>query len=190
MNFYHKQGNVALYKDMTRDYDACRICAKVKEVLPLRCTLLELGMGMGKDLLVLSKYYRVTGSDYSPLFLDEFCSKHPEIEVLEVNAANFSLNKKFDCIYSNKVLYHLSAPEFRRSLQLQAEHLNDHGMIIMTMWYGTHREEFYEDDLRFVYYTEWDIKEQIPDSLEIETIERYTEEEQDDSMWIVLRKKK
>lgn len=129
MNFYHKQGNVALYKDMTRDYDACRICAKVKEVLPLRCTLLELGMGLGKDLLALSKYYRVTGSDYSPLFLDEFCSKHPEIEVLEVNAANFSLNNKFDCIYSNKVLYHLSAPEFRRSLQLQAEHLNDHGMI-------------------------------------------------------------
>lgn len=129
MNFYHKQGNVALYKDMTRDYDACRICAKVKEVLPLRCTLLELGMGLGKDLLALSKYYRVTGSDYSPLFLDEFCSKHPEIEVLEVNAANFSLNNKFDCIYSNKVLYHLSAPEFRRSLQLQAEHLNDQGMI-------------------------------------------------------------
>ena len=114
---------------MTRDYDACRICAKVKEVLPLRCTLLELGMGLGKDLLALSKYYRVTGSDYSPLFLDEFCSKHPEIEVLEVNAANFSLNNKFDCIYSNKVLYHLSAPEFRRSLQLQAEHLNDQGMI-------------------------------------------------------------
>ena len=86
-------------------------------------------MHKGKDLLALSKYYRVTGSDYSPLFLDEFCSKHPEIEVLEVNAANFSLNNKFDCIYSNKVLYHLSAPEFRRSLQLQAEHLNDHGMI-------------------------------------------------------------
>ena len=83
-------------------------------------------MGLGKDLLALSKYYRVTGSDYSPLFLDEFCSKHPEIEVLEVNAANFSLNNKFDCIYSNKVLYHLSAPEFRRSLQLQAEQGSPH----------------------------------------------------------------
>lgn len=190
MNFYHKQENVNLYKEMTKDYDSGAIINKVKDFLPPDSTLLELGMGFGNDLLALSQYYQVTGSDFSPIFLDEFRRSYPEIEVLELNAADFSLNPKFDCIYSNKVLYHLSVDEFRKSLQLQAEHLNDDGILIMTMWYGRHREEFYEDGLRFVYYTEKEITEQIPVCLRIETIERYTEDEQDDSLLIVLRKSK
>lgn len=187
MNFYHKQENVNMYKAMTQDYDSGAIVDKVKDFLPPNSTILELGMGLGADLLALSQYYQVIGSDFSPIFLSEFRSEHPEIEVLELNAADFSLNQKFDCIYSNKVLYHLSVDEFRQSLQIQAEHLNKNGIIFMTMWYGTYREEFYED-LRFVYYTEHEIIELLPKELEIEAIERYTEMEENDSLLIVLRK--
>ena len=63
----------------------------------------------------------------------------------------------YDCIYSNKVLYHLSVTDFKKSLQIQAEHLNENGIVFMMMGYGTHREEFYEDNLRFVYYIEAEI---------------------------------
>lgn len=187
MNFYHKQENVNLYKAMTQNYDSSVIVNKVKDFLSPNSTLLELGMGLGTDLLALSKYYKVTGSDFSPIFLSEFCSEHPEIEVIELNAVDFSLNEKFDCIYSNKVLYHLTMEEFRQSLQIQSEHLNKNGILFMTMWYGTYREEFYED-LRFMYYTEDEIIELIPKELEIEVIERYTEMEENDSLLIVLRK--
>lgn len=144
-------------------------------------------MGPGTDLLELSKFYKVTGSDFSPIFLDDFRSAHSEIETLEVDAANFTLNRQFDCIYFNKVLHHLPIADFQQSLQLQAKHLNDGGIIVMTLWYGAHREEFYEG-LRFVYYTEQEIRELIPDGLKIETIECYTEIEQDDSLLVVLKR--
>lgn len=187
MNFYHQRENVDLYNEMARNYDPGLLVKRVREYLPNHSTLLELGMGPGTDLLALSKYYEVTGSDVSPVFLDDFRSAHLEIEVLEVDAANFSLDRKFDCIFSNKVLYHLSVPDVQESLRLQVKHLNDGGIIVMTLWYGAHREEFYEG-LRFVYYTEQEIRELIPDGLKIETIERYTEMEQDDSLLVVLKR--
>lgn len=56
----------------------------------------------------------------------------------------------------------------------------------MTLWYGSHREKFYEG-LRFVYYTEQEIRKLIPDGLKIEAIERYTEIEQDDSLLVILK---
>ena len=187
MSFYCQRENVDLYKEMARNYDPDSIVKRVREYLPDHSTLLELGMGPGTDLLALSKYYEVTGSDFSPIFLDDFRSAHPEIEVLEVDAANFSLARKFDCIYSNKVLYHLSVTDFQKALRLQAKHLNDGGILVMTLWYGAYREEFYEG-LRFVYYTEQEIRKLVPDELKIETIELYTEMEQDDSLLVVLKR--
>ena len=105
---------------------------------------------------------------------------------MEIDTANFFLDRQFDCIYSNKVLHHLPIPEFQKSLQLQVRHLKNGGIIIMTLWYGTHREKFYEG-LRFVYYTEQEIRKLIPDGLKIEAIERYTEIEQDDSLLVILK---
>lgn len=187
MGFYHQRKNVDLYKEMAQNYDPSGIVRRIREFLPDHSTLLELGMGPGGDLLALSKYYEVTGSDISPLFLDDFRRAHSEIEVLEMDAANFSLDRRFDCIFSNKVLYHLSVPDVQKSLRLQVKHLNDGGIIVMTLWYGDHREEFYEG-LRFVYYTEQEIPELIPHGLKIETIERYTEMEQNDSLLVVLKR--
>ena len=187
MNFYYQRENVDLYNEMARNYASDFLVKRVREYLPDHSTLLELGMGPGTDLLALSKFYEVTGSDVSPVFLDDFRSAHPEIEVLEVDAANFFLERKFDCIYSNKVLYHLSVSDFQKSLRLQAKHLNDGGILVMTLWYGAHREELYEG-LRFVYYTEQEIRELIPDGLKIETIECYTEMEQNDSLLVVLKR--
>lgn len=145
-------------------------------------------MGTGADLLKLAKNYKVTGSDFSPIFLAEFRSNHPEIEALQLDAADLSLDRQFDCIYSNKVLYHLSTAQLRTSLQTQAEHLHQNGIIFMTMWYGEYREELYKDDLMFTYYTEQDLVKQVPCSLRVEKIERYTEMEQNDSLVLILRK--
>lgn len=188
MDFYHKRENVDLYKEMTQSYDPASIVAQVKEYVPIGSTLLELGMGPGIDLIALSKYYHVTGSDYSPLFLEDFRKTHPDIEILEGDAANFAFHRQFDCIYSNKVLHHLSVEDFKKSLQLQAEHLKEAGIVFMTLWHGTFREEFYEG-LRFMYYTEENIRDLIPKEFRIETIEIYTELEPEDSLLVILRKR-
>ena len=89
--------------------------------------------------------------------------------------------------YSCGKIKSISVSDFQKSLRLQAKHLNDGGILVMTLWYGAHREEFYEG-LRFVYYTEQEIRELIPDGLKIETIECYTEMEQNDSLLVVLKR--
>lgn len=187
MEFYFQRENVELYKEMTQDYDPGSIVARVREYLPEHASLLGLGMGPGADLLALSAWYQVTGSDVSPLFLEDFRRDHPEIEVLEADAANLSLGRKFDCIFSNKVLQHLPAADFQRSLALQAEHLSDGGIVFMTLWYGPYREEF-QYGLRFMYYTEQEIRQLIPNAFTLVTAERYTETEPDNSLLVVLRK--
>lgn len=171
------------------NFDNSTVMQMLRDCLPYGSTILELGMGTGIDFLEMSNNYVVTGSDFSPIFVADFKEAHPKLEVYELDATDFSLDKKFDCIYSNKVLYHLSAKEFEHSLQLQTEHLNPHGIIFMTMWYGTYREELFEDDLRFTYYTESDIAIRIPKTLSLEKIQRYTEMEPNDSLAIILRKK-
>ena len=65
---------------MTRNYAPDSTVNRVREYLPDHSALLELGMGLGADLLALSKYYEVTGSDFSPIFLDDFRSAHPELK--------------------------------------------------------------------------------------------------------------
>lgn len=188
MNFYHKPENVQQYRSMMADYDNSTVLHMVREVLPFGSSLLELGMGTGLDLLDLSQNYQVIGSDFSPVFVSDFRREHPEIPVYELNAVDFSLNKKFDCIYSNKVLYHLSAVDFQKSLQIQAEHLSENGIIFLTLWLREFREKVYEEDLRFTYYTEKDIENLLPKNLQIEKMTRYAEMEADDSIAVILRR--
>lgn len=50
--------------------------------------------------------------------------------MLEFDMTDFSIDRKFDCIYSNKVLYHLSAAKLQTSLQIQVCHINQNGIIL------------------------------------------------------------
>ncbi len=191
MKIYDNDKFVEQYIDMNKDYNNKELIKEVLNVIPLNSTLLELGMGEGKDLLALSHYYKVIGSDNSKLFLKLFNKKY-KIETFNIDARNIKINKKFDCIYSNKVLHHLSIDDFILSLHSQYEHLNDCGFIFMTLWYGEFKKEYMEDfDMLFMYYDVNNIKNIIPnDKFLVYKIKIYTEIEPDDSMIVVLKKRK
>ena len=72
MGYFDEESNVNAYIKMCEDYDGREIIGKLKEHLPPRSSVLELGMGPGKDLDILSQNYTVTGSDSSQLFLDRY----------------------------------------------------------------------------------------------------------------------
>lgn len=191
MNFYFKKDNVKNYQSMMENYDNKEVLGMIKKRLPVQSSLLELGSGTGADLVQLAKDYQVIGSDFSPLFVEAFKTKHPEIEMIHLDARTLKITETFDCIYSNKVLYHLSKNDFKKSISKQAELLNEEGIIFMTLWYGEYREErMPEEELIFSYYTEVDIEHIIPESLEIKVMERYTEEAEDDSLVVILKKNK
>ncbi len=186
MDYFAKRENVEQYKRMLADYDNSWMMQQVRRALPQGSSLLELGMGTGVDLLSLAEDYHVLGSDHSPLFVEDFRAQHADIDVCVLDAVDFSLEQRFDCIFSNKVLQHLSPAQAKASLCCQQKHLAPGGMVLMSLWRGPHRTEFM-DTLRFVYYEVHDLLRIVPDGLHIEQVCLYTEMETDDSMLVRLR---
>lgn len=192
MKFFMKEENVNQYIEMTKEYDPTSIVNKVKKYLPKGSTLLELGMGEGRDLELLSKEYKVVGSDNSEVFINKYKEKNKGIEVLPIDATMMNTERIFDCIYSNKVLHHLTKKDFIKSLNLQKNNLNNKGIIFMTLWNGEYREEImFDGEIRFTYYLENDIREIVKNDYDIVTIETYNEfeEHENDSLLVILRKR-
>jgi len=96
--------------------------------------------------------------------------------------------RRFDCIYSNKVLHHLTRDEVRASLEAQAGLLNTAGLAMHSFWWGDKADEEMEG-LRFVYYTKESLAAIVAGTgFETVELERYSEMEADDSLLILLRK--
>ncbi len=189
MKYFKNRKNVDLYTKMMADYDNSFVINQVNKILPNGSSVLELGMGTGVDLISLSQTYNVVGSDNSIFFIEDFKSKS-DIEVTVLDAIDVGINRNFDCIYSNKVLQHLTKKDFIISLVNQFSHLKNNGIIFATLWAGKYKEEFeFDGELRFVYYNELILKEIIPKDLEIEKIISYSEYETNDSLILVIRKK-
>ena len=155
--------------------------------MPPGTSVLELGMGPGKDLDLLNGPFQATGSDYAQPFLDRYRELHPQADLLLLDAVTMDTDRTFDAIYSNKVLYHLTQEELRASLHNQARVLNPNGVLLHSLWYGDGEEDMH--GLHFVYYTEETFGALVGDEFETVETARYTEMEQDDSFYVVLRKR-
>ena len=186
MSYFDDPKNVEDYIKMAEGYDGRDLIKILTGHLPPSATVLELGMGPGKDFELLSEHYQVTGSDYSAAFIERYRQKDAAADLLQLDAVTLDTDRTFDCIYSNKVLHHLSRDELRQSFQNQARVLNDEGLLFHSFWYGNKEEEF--SGLRFVYYTEATLAEMIGDGYETVESERYAEMEAGDSFFVILRK--
>lgn len=187
MDYYDNEKNVKSYLEMAEGYDGAELIKILREYLPVGATVLELGMGPGKDLDILAQDYAVTGSDNSQIFLDLYRKKNPQADLLSLDAVAIKTNRQFDCIYSNKVLHHLNQTELKESLQRQKDVLCSGGLAFHSFWCGDHTEEHH--GLRFTYYTEVSLTNLIDSAWEILLMERYAEMDVDDSIYVLLRKK-
>jgi len=84
-------------------------------------------------------------------------------------------------------LQHLLSEYFIKSIEVQYKHLNKNGLIIHSLWYGSGEESF--EGLLNIYYTEKDVREILGDKFEVIVLERYTEMEKDDSLYVIARVK-
>ena len=185
MGYYHTPESVDEYIAMAEGYDGRELIEVLKRHLPPGATVLELGMGPGKDLDLLAETYQATGSDYAQPFLDRYRAAHPDADLLLLDAATLDTDRRFDAIYSNKVLMHLAREQVRASLRRQAEMLNDGGLLLHSFWYGDGEEEF--SGLRFVQYTAASFAQLVGPELEIVEAERYAEMEEGDSIYFLMR---
>ena len=143
MNYFDNEKNVNDYISRTESHDGKELIEILHNYLPYDSTVLELGMGPGSDLDILSRRYQVTGSDNSKLFLDRYRAKHKDSDLLFLDAISIDTNKKFDCIYSHKVLHYFTEEELSQSFKRQYQVLENDGILCHSFWYGDKIEEHF-----------------------------------------------
>ena len=185
MGFFDTEKGVEQYIKMAEGYDGTELIKILHEHLPANSTVLELGIGPGKDMDILKRTYRVTGSDSSQMFLDKYKMKHQDADLLLLDAVTMKTDRKFDCIYSNKVLHHLSKEDLVNSLQRQKETLNTNGIVFHSFWKGSKIDEF--EGLLFTYYETKDLEKIMKSDFDILSLTTYTEMENDDSIYVISR---
>jgi trans-aconitate methyltransferase len=187
MGYYDTDETVEEYIKMAEGIDGRELVDALRSHLPIGATVLELGMGPGKDLEILGESFQATGSDSSRVFVERYRQAHPKADLMVLDAASMDTDRRFDAIYSNKVLQHLTTAQLEDSLHRQAKVLNSSGIMLHSFWYGDGEEEY--SGLRFVYYTEESFGELIGDEYDIVESSRYSEAETDDSIYFVLAKR-
>lgn len=185
--YYRTKESVEEYITLAIDVNGKQLIEKLKRSLPSSSNVLEIGSGPGTDWKILSESYNVVGSDNSNQFLSHLISAYPKGEFLELDAVTLKTEKKFDGMYSNKVLHHLRNNELNDSIKRQYEILVPNGIICHSFWKGEGSEVF--KGLFINYHSESSLKENFENYFEILSINDYKEFEDKDSLLLIGRRK-
>lgn len=183
MGFYDDEETALQYIAMAEGYDGRELIEVLRNHLPDGSSVLELGMGPGVDLRMLQDHFRATGSDISQFFLDRYRELHAGADLLLLDAVKLDTERTFDCIYSNKVLHHLTVEELSASLRRQKDILTGTGMVFHSFWRGEGTEEHH--GLRFVYQDEESLRKTFCSTFSRVDVVSYTEMEGDDSLYVI-----
>ena len=186
-DYYHTKESVEEYIKLAKDVDGKKLIEKLVEQLPSGSDLLEIGSGPGTDWKILDDIYNVIGSNNSAEFLDHLKSKNPNGEFLNLDAVTLNTVRKFDGIYSNKVMHHLKDDELTTSIKRQFEVLQADGIICHSFWKGEGSETF--KGLFVNYHNETKLKEIFKDYFKLILIEDYKEFEDSDSLLLIAKRK-
>ena len=188
VGYFDTEKGVNEYIQMASGYDGVKLIEILRKYLPDQSTVLEMGMGPGVDLDILKKYYAVTGSDNSNLFLEKYKNRDKSnTDLILLDAVTLHTGRKWDGIYSNKVLHHLTKDDLRKSLSRQKEILNWNGILFHSFWKGDKTENF--EELFFQYYEMKELEDMVKDYYDILELKTYMEMEKDDSIYAVLKKR-
>jgi len=175
------------YRNTSTGNDGSDLIKILQNYLPENSSLLLLGMGSGRDFRLLSNFYNVTGSDFSKLLLSVYQKSHPDSDLITLDLVELKTDRKFDCIYSNKVLHQMSETDLSQSLDNQLEILNTGGCALHSFWCGSKEEDHH--GLKWVYYTEKTFTKLIPVGFEIVELSTYKDKIDHDSLYVILKKK-
>ena len=70
VGYFDTNEGVDEYIQMAEGYDGRELIEILRSHVPSGSSVLELGMGPGKDLALLQPYFQATGSDSSAIFVD------------------------------------------------------------------------------------------------------------------------
>lgn len=183
MEFYNDPTKVDEYEKMCDEYDGSELYKVLDNHLKNDATILELGCGPGNDIAHLQKKYNVTGSDLSDEFLLRCNKRLPELSFIKLDAVSIKTDKVFDCIFSNKVLHHLTLEELEKSFKQQKNAIKPNGIFAHTFWLGD--KEFTMEGMLFVFHNEAKLLNLVSQHFTILETYIYKEFEEGDSIFIV-----
>lgn len=186
-DYYKTEASVKEYIKMAAEVDSKELIEKLKPFLNKNASVLEIGSGPGTDWKILKASYKTIGSDFSDEFLSHLKKEYPSEEFLKLDAITLETEIKFEGIYSNKVLQHLTDEEMIKSVKRQYDILEPEGIVAHSFWKGEGSEVFkgmfvnyhLEENLRTIFETYFDIL----------LIEDYPEFEANDSIFLIAKKK-
>ncbi|MEQ9299799.1 MAG: class I SAM-dependent methyltransferase [Cyclobacteriaceae bacterium] len=185
--YYKTQASVQQYIRMAEGFNGGELITQLKQVLPLNLTVLEIGSGPGTDWNILNETYVVTGSDNSAVFIEHLRKSYPDGQFLELDASTLATDQRFDGIYSNKVMHHLTNDQLAQSVNNQAKLLNSKGIICHSFWKGEGSEVF--KGLFVNYHTENGLRDAFGLHFDVISVMPYEEFEAGDSLLLIGRRK-
>jgi len=186
-DYYQTKESVEEYIKLAKDADGRHLIKKLKQYVLPNSRLLEIGSGPGSDFQLLKKDFQVVGSDFSTEFLRRLKENHINDKFLQLDAITLETREKFDGIYSNKVLQHLSDDELKKSIKRQSAILNSGGIICHSFWKGEGEEIF--NGLLVNYQLDTSLRSLFEGHFEILLLEEYKEFEEKDSILLIGKKK-
>ena len=184
--YYNTKESAEEYIRLAKDVNGADLIKEFKKHLSPQAELLELGSGPGSDWQILSEDFQVVGSDNSKEFLRHLSATDPTGKFLELDAISLEVEQKFDGIYTNKVLHHLTDDELKESIKRQHEVLRAQGLVCHSFWKGKGSETF--KGLYVNYHTEEELSLMFGAYFEPLLIKCYAEFEADDSILFIGKK--
>ena len=188
MKFYNDPSKVNEYEKMCEEYDGSKLYEVLSRHLKNGSKLLELGCGPGNDIKNLRKKYSVTGSDLSEEFLKRCKSRYKDVSFEKIDAISIKTDKNFDCIFSNKVLHHLTLKDLKKSFERQQQVLLKNGVFAHTFWIGD--KEFIMEGMLFVFHDRERLLNLISHYFTILEVYDYKEFEDGDSLFVLAQNNK
>jgi len=188
MEFYNDPVKVDEYEKMCDEYDGSELYRTLDKHLTDNSTLLELGSGPGNDIKYLLEKYTVTGSDLSDEFLYRCKKRYPDVPFIKLDAVSINTGKAFDCVFSNKVLHHLTLKNLKKSFMRQQEVVVRNGLIAHTFWLG--EKEFTMEGMLFIFHNREHLINLVSEYFTIIETYDYKEFEEGDSLFIVAQNNK
>ena len=177
--YYEDSTNVEGYSKFNPEHDGSLLVDALEPYLEKHA------VGPGKDFALLSKRYQVTGSDFSNAFIDRLREKHPQADLVLLDALTLETDQKFDAIFSNKVLIHMTEEQLSQSFARQHDVLNEGGIILHSFWYGDDEQSFGPLTLRR--RNEAQLTPLIEEHFEILLMDKHAKMKDGDSIYFVAR---
>lgn len=129
-----------IYSAMGKDYvtEANRIHGFIQK---FKCTdgnvLLDVACGTGTHAGLLTRYYKVVGTDLNADMLQVARKKHPEIHFFQGDMRSFDPGRQFDiitCLFS-AIGYMKTKAELRKAVKNMSRYLMPGGILLIEPWF-------------------------------------------------------